>query len=74
MTLRARQTWLTTAAVLAIAATPKLAWACWDMCTQARGYEFKANGTTYQLVSCTQTWPDGYNNPITVCKYRNLNW
>lgn len=64
--------WAAGVAILAVAATPKLALACWTICTSAYGYEFAANETYYQLVSCTQTWPDGSNGPHTVCRYRNI--
>ncbi len=71
---RARRTLLTVAALLTIAATPQLAWACWYTCTAAYGLEFDANGTTYELTSCTQTYPDGARGPLTVCHYSNVNW
>lgn len=51
---------------------PSEAFACWQLCTGTFGYVFEANGTFYELQSCTQTWPDGANQPHTVCHYKNL--
>jgi hypothetical protein len=51
---------------------PTAAFACWQVCTGTFGYLFEANGTFYELQSCTQTWPDDSNEPHTVCHYKNI--
>lgn len=66
-----RRTLAAMAVVTAMLALPVDAFACWSLCVETIGYEYRANGTTYELTSCTQTWPDGANNPHTVCSYTN---
>jgi hypothetical protein len=53
-------------------AFPGQAFGCWDVCTAKYGGVFGANGTVYELTGCSQTWPDGYHDPVTVCYYTNI--
>lgn len=71
MTAR-RRTLTATGALLAVLALPLDAFGCWSVCIEKFGPTFNANETSYELMSCTQTWPDGANEAHTVCYYRNM--
>jgi hypothetical protein len=60
------------AAVAAALVLPAKALGCWDTCVATFGGVFEANGTYYELTSCSETWPNGSNQPHTVCYYRNM--
>ena len=68
---RARS-WAGLAALAVALVLPAKAFGCWDTCARTFGGVFEANGTYYELTSCSQTWPDGANEPHTVCYYRNM--
>jgi hypothetical protein len=72
MMIAHRRTLTAAGALLAALAFPADAFGCWSLCVDKFGYNFGANGTFYELTSCTQTWPDGSNNVHTVCKYSNV--
>ena len=56
-------------ALLASLALPAQAFACWYTCTAKYGYRMTIGGESYVLQSCTQTWPEDANRPITNCVY-----
>lgn len=72
MMIAHRRTLVLVGTLTAALALPGDALGCWDICTSAFGGEFYANGTLYQLTSCTQTWTDGASGPQTTCKYTNV--
>ena len=72
MTTQHRRTFIAFASLAFVLGIPTEAFACWSICAERFGGEFYANGTLYQLTSCTQTWPDGASQPNTVCRYTNV--